>query len=153
MDKHIANDPNNPINNYPTKQEEKEQKFKDLLSDTLHELCEKWCDDNPFDYLDDNTVEYLHEYTADQIEEELEDNGFFDVEMIYYSNAMQYLKEHDNSLHESMQIASEHGYNTQDLNSELLASLLASRNKREDFNEYVFPKIADLILLHDYKNA
>ena len=66
---------------------------------------------------------------------------------------MEYLKEHDNSLNESLEIASEYGYNTENLNSELLASLLASRNKQQDFNEYVLPKIADLILLHDYKNA
>ena len=153
MDKHIQNDNNNPINQYPTKQEEKKQKFNDLLSDTLHELCKNYCDDNPFDYLDENTIEYLHEYTADQIHEELHENGFFHVEVIYYSKAMQYLTEHDTSLQESLEIAAEYGYNTENLNSELLASLLASRNKENNFYEYVYPKIADLILYHDYKNA
>ena len=153
MDKHIQNDNNNPINQYPTKQEEKQQKFKDLLSDTLFELCEEYLEDNPFDYLSEDTQENLHELTADQIEQELEENGFFDVEIIYYAKAIDYLKEHDASLNESLEIASMYGYNTENLNSELLASLLASRNKRENFNAYVFPKIADLILYNDYKSA
>ena len=146
MDKHTQFDNNNPINQFPTKQEEKEQKFKDMLSDTLYELCEEYLEDNPFDYLSEDTQENLHEYTVYEILQELEDNGFFDVEIIYYSKAMQYLMEHDTSLSESLEIASMYGYNTENLNSELLASLLASRNKRENFNAYVFPKLEELII-------
>ena len=146
MDKHTQFDNNNPINQFPTRQEEKQQKFKDMLSDTLFELCEKYLNDNPFDYLSEDIQENLHEYTADQIEEELQDNGFFDVEIIYYANAIDYLKEHDTSLNESLEIAAEYGYITEDLNSELLASLLASRNKKEDFAKYVFPKLEQLII-------
>lgn len=146
MDKHTQEDNNNPINQFPTKQEEKEQKFKDLLSDTLFELCEKYLDDNPFNYIGEWMQENLHEFTADEIEEELQEYGFFDVEIIYYSKAMHYLMEHDNSLKESLNIAAELCYETQNLNSELLASLLASRNKKEDFAKYVFPKLEKLIL-------
>ena len=146
MDKHIQEDRNNPINQYPTKQEEKQKKFNDLLSDTLYELCEKYLNDNPFDYLSEDMKENLHEFTAYEIQEELQEYGFFDVEIIYYSKAMQYLKEHDNSLRESLELAAELGYQTENLNSELLASLHASTKKEDDFYKYVRPELEKLII-------
>tara|TARA_R100000734_G_C3291311_1_gene83121 strand:+ start:358 stop:804 length:447 start_codon:yes stop_codon:yes gene_type:complete len=145
MDKHTQFDNNNPINQFPTAQEEKEQRLNELIGETLYELCEEYLEDNPLDYLSEDTQENLHELTDYQIAEELEDNGFFDVEIIYYANAIDYLREHDNSLRESLEIASEYGYKTEEINSELLASLLASRKKREDFYSYVLPKIQDII--------
>lgn len=57
----------------------------------------------------------------------------FDVDIIYYSKAIEYLAEHDPSLHECMSIASELCYDPSNLNSELLASLLASQNARSEF--------------------
>lgn len=63
----------------------------------------------------------------------LEDSQAFDVEIIYYSRAMEYLMENDNSLQESLSIADEYGFSAGSLNSEILASLLASRNSRDDF--------------------
>lgn len=71
----------------------------------------------------------------DELREYLENNNYFDVEIIYYSNAMEYLTEHDNSLQESLLIASDMGYEAKNINSELLASLLASQNVRNDFEE------------------
>ena len=65
----------------------------------------------------------------------MNDNGNLDVEIIYYATAMDYLRENDTSLNECMRIASEMGYTTENLNSELLASLLASENNREEFAE------------------
>ena len=53
------------------------------------------------------------------------------TECIYYSNAMKYLTEHDTSLNESLEIASEMGYEVGDLNSELLATLLMQRKESE----------------------
>ena len=53
------------------------------------------------------------------------------TECIYYSNAMKYLTEHDTSLNESLEIASEMGYEVEDLNSELLATLLMQRKELE----------------------
>ena len=53
------------------------------------------------------------------------------TECIYYSKAMKYLSEHDNSLNESLEIASEMGYEVEDLNSELLATLLMQRKELE----------------------
>ena len=71
----------------------------------------------------------------DSICQMIEDNNGFDIEIIYYSNAIDFLAENDASLHESLEIASEYGYETQNLNSEILASLLASKLAREEFFE------------------
>lgn len=75
------------------------------------------------------------ENAYDSIYEKIEDNNGFDIEIIYYSNAIAYLKENDPSLNESLEIASEYGFELKSLNSEVLASLLASRNARDEFYE------------------
>ena len=67
--------------------------------------------------------------------EMIEDNGGFDIEMIYYSKAIAYLAEHDPSLQISLEIAAGYGYEVKNLNSEILASLLASENVRNEFYE------------------
>jgi len=63
----------------------------------------------------------------------LDEKDAFNIEIIYYYNAMEYLKEHDNSLNESLNLAAQLCYEVQNLNSETLASLLASQNARNDF--------------------
>ena len=73
--------------------------------------------------------------TFDDLEQAIEDGNGFDVEIIYYSNAMKYLSENDASLKESLEIANDLGYEPKNLNSEILASLLASQNAREQFYE------------------
>ena len=75
-----------------------------------------------------------HESFED-LRDAIEDNNGFDVEIIYYSNAIEYLQKNDNSLRESMGLAAELGYSVENINSELLASLLASQNAREEFND------------------
>lgn len=65
----------------------------------------------------------------------IEDGNGFDVEIIYYSRAIQYLMDYDSSLRESLAIADELGYEPKNLSSETLASLLASQNARTDFQE------------------
>lgn len=72
----------------------------------------------------------------DELYEELENNGAFNVDIIYYSNAIQYLMKEDPSLRESLEMANEFGYDTANLSSEILASLLASQRVREDFQRY-----------------
>ena len=67
------------------------------------------------------------------IYEMLDKAGAFNIEIIYYSRAMDYLMNHDCSLNESLNIAAEIGYEVQNLNSEILASLLASTNARNEF--------------------
>lgn len=71
----------------------------------------------------------------DSIREMIEDNSGFDIEIIYYSKAIEFLAENDPSLQESLEIASDYGYEAQNLNSEILASLLASKLVREEFSD------------------
>lgn len=71
--------------------------------------------------------------TIDELEEYLEDNNLFDVEIIYYTRAMNYLMDHDFSLQQSLELANDMGYSLDQLSSEILASLLASKNARDDF--------------------
>ncbi len=76
-----------------------------------------------------------HNNAYDSIYEMIDDNGGFDVEIIYYSRAMEYLKENDPSLNRSLELASDMGFSLNDINSETLASLLASKLVREEFEE------------------
>ena len=69
------------------------------------------------------------------IYEMIDENNGFDMEVIYYASAMEYLMENDNSLRESLEIAHELEYTADKINSELLASLLKSQNERENFTE------------------
>ena len=71
----------------------------------------------------------------DSIYEMIEDKNGFDIEIIYYSRAMEYLIRNDPSLTESLEIAHDMGYTADNLNSEILASLLASKNSRNDFHD------------------
>lgn len=82
--------------------------------------------------------------TFDEIRTILDNNNAFQVEIIYYSNAIKYLQENDPSLRESLGIAQEFGYEVKNLNSEILASLLASENCRNEFEE-LENEISDLI--------
>lgn len=81
--------------------------------------------------------------TADEIRDILEDAGAFDVEIIYYGRAIEYLQQNDPSLRESLGIASDYGFELKNLSSEVLASLLASQNTREEFNE-VMSELEDI---------
>ena len=93
----------------------------------------QYCDD----YSDHVDLEYYitnsGAETIDELEEYMEDNGAFDVEIIYYANAMEYLSEEDPSLNQSIGIASDMGFELENINSETLASLLASQVEREHF--------------------
>lgn len=62
------------------------------------------------------------------------DNGFV-IEMVYYSNAIKYLKENDPSLRLSLELAADLGYQIHQVNSELLASILVSDIVRQEFQE------------------
>jgi len=84
------------------------------------------------DYLDEDDIEDIND--ADELYEELNDNGAFDIDIIYYNRAMKYLSENDFSLSESIEIAVDMGYELENINSELLASLHASQKAREDFH-------------------
>ena len=89
------------------------------------------------DFINEDYLEQILDSNNPYLEilEILEDNNAFDIEIIYYSKAIEYLKEHDCSLSDSLEIAEEYGYQLKDLNSEILASLLASQNCRNEFYE------------------
>lgn len=82
---------------------------------------------NPEDITDYNDA-------FEQIEEKIWDEGL-NVEIIYYASAIKYLQENDNSLQQSLGIANELGFTLENLNSETLASLLATQNNQEQFYE------------------
>jgi hypothetical protein len=63
-------------------------------------------------------------------------NNGFEVEIVYYSNAIEYLKRNDPSLSESMEIATQYDYKLYMLNSEVLASLHASQKAMCDYWDY-----------------
>ena len=54
-------------------------------------------------------------------------------EIIYYSKAIKYLMREDSSLYDSLSIASEYGFTTEQLNSELLATLLYQQKLTEQW--------------------
>jgi uncharacterized protein YfkK (UPF0435 family) len=63
----------------------------------------------------------------------IQDNNGFEVEIVYYSKAIKYLMDNDASLMDSIAIANDLGYETKNLTSELLATLLASQKCIEEF--------------------
>jgi hypothetical protein len=80
----------------------------------------------------------------DEIRDILDNNNAFYIEIIYYSTAIEYLQKNDPSLRESLGLASEMGFSLDKLNSETLASLLASENTRIEFEE-LESEVSDLI--------
>lgn len=72
-----------------------------------------------FEYFNKENENFLfddfREYLVDSI---------LNFEIIYYSKAIEYLKENDNSLTRSLEIADEQGFHVSKLNSEILATLL-----------------------------
>ena len=87
--------------------------------------------DNLINYVDIDAIDNDDAFTS--IYEMIEENYGFNIEIIYYSNAIKYLQENDPSLRESLEIAAEYGYEVKNLNSEVLASLLKSQNVRDEF--------------------
>jgi hypothetical protein len=83
------------------------------------------------DYIDIDNIDMDSPF--DSINDMIEDNGGFNIEIIYYFNAMEYLSKNDPSLTISINIASEYMEDFRSLNSEILASLLASQIVRQDF--------------------
>ena len=107
-----------------TEAETKLNLLDDLFNDYLDDICVS-------DYLDDDEIQDIND--AEELYEELNNSDAFNIEIIYYSRAMDYLSENDFSLSESIDIAVEFGYSLENINSELLASLHASEKAREDF--------------------
>lgn len=83
------------------------------------------------DYVNIEDIDFNDAFNS--IIDTLSDKEAFNIEIIYYSNAIDYLSKNDASLRESINIAIELGYDFKNINSELLASLLASQNVQNDF--------------------
>jgi intracellular sulfur oxidation DsrE/DsrF family protein len=83
-----------------------------------------------------NIDEIDHDNPAESIFDMINDNNGFEVEIVYYSNAIEYLKRNDPSLSESMEIATQYDYKLYMLNSEVLASLHASQKSMCDYWDY-----------------
>ena len=67
---------------------------------------------------EDEAIEYCHQ-----------------EEIIYYYRATEYLLENDSSLRDSLDLASEMGFTLENLNSEVLATLLYQRDLLESIEE------------------
>ena len=80
-----------------------------------------------------NDWDYIRSF--EDLEADLDSQNAFDGEIIYHSNAIEYLSENDPSLRESLELAEELGYDLKNLNSEILASLLKGQNLRADFEK------------------
>ncbi len=139
MDTHTQNNPLNPINY----KEDREHAKNQLIYETLQSLSLEYLGEDATEYM--GSPEELADYDTHQIFDELQDNGFFNVEIIYYYKAIEYLKQNDSSLCESLEIANEYGYTLENINSELLASLHASNQRINKFWEDVEPKLNELI--------
>ena len=139
MDTHTQHDPNNP-NNYTPSAEDLQTARDEEIINLLDELADKFIGDTPSEYLSIKTD--LKD--VNDLFDDLQTNGYFNEEVIYYSSAIRYLKDNDPSLCESLEIANEYGYTTENLNSELLATLHASQKKENTFFEDIAPELENL---------
>ena len=79
-------------------------------------------------YNDINTLEDFEDCLNERIRE---------IEIIYYFNAINILREEDQSLTESFEIASDFGFELKNLNSEVLASLLIQNRCFEELSDLI----------------
>jgi len=98
------------------------------ISNKLQQIAE----DNQFDIDLQNL--YYNEDTFNDFCDKVH-NAIMEEDIIYYHVAMKYLLREDTSLSESLEIASEYGYTTENLNSELLATLLYQQNLTNQWYE------------------
>ena len=92
-------------------------------------------DNHGFDFIQASDVESWHE-DNDDIGEKIQER-INEQEVIYYHKAMEYLTENDTSLNNSMQLASDMGYEADKINSELLATLLLQDNLTQKAHKLV----------------
>tara|TARA_R110000796_G_scaffold155109_1_gene271819 strand:+ start:807 stop:1169 length:363 start_codon:yes stop_codon:yes gene_type:complete len=85
-----------------------------------------------------NIFEYFNKENEDFIFDDFREciiESILNFEIIYYTKAMAYLTEKDNSLRRSLEIAEVQGFEVKNLNSELLAALLYQDELYNDWNE------------------
>ena len=84
------------------------------------------------DHIEENDEETTEEKARDTLTDAINEQ-----EIIYYSKAIEYLKDNDASLCESIRIAHDYGYELKNINSELLATLLYQRNLSEELENFL----------------
>lgn len=98
-----------------------------------NELSDYYINSIAIDDIDLSDIENSVEEYLDNELENWRHDGRGDI--IYYSNAMEFLMENDASLNRSLTIASEFGFEPHNLNSEILASLLNTQMMEEEYDE------------------
>lgn len=83
--------------------------------------------------LDLTTIGNISDF--DELTDALQDADAFRVEIIYYGEAMRYLMDNDPGLTDSLGLAQGMGYDPIYLNSEILASILASNAANSDYQD------------------
>ena len=130
----------NPINHTPSVEDLQIIRDEKII-DLLNTLADKYIGDTPSEYLSIKT-----DLTdVNDIFDDLQNNGYFNEEIIYYSSAIRYLKDNDPSLCESLEIATDYGYEAKNLNSEVLATLHASKEKEDIYFTYIHDELETLI--------
>ena len=92
-------------------------------------LLSEWID-FPEDEFTLQQYEYKSEFKHDFLE--YFEQRIYECNIIGYMQAMDFLTQHDKSLNDSIEIASDLGYNIKQINSELLATLLLQENLKAD---------------------
>lgn len=87
------------------------------------------------DYQLQSIIESSDEKPFDTLNSILEESTIWEeIYIMYYASAMQYLIDYDITLYRAMEVAENLGYTPKQLNSELLASILAADIAREELN-------------------
>ena len=114
-----------------------------IRNNELEELVEEF---NKQQYLSDHTEDieialsyFMEDYEADELDvntfiEHYEETYINSAEVIYYHNAIDILKEEDPSLKESLELSKDMGYDLDNINSELLATILLQGLLKEELN-------------------
>lgn len=106
----------------------KQEQLETILKDTnLLDIIDA---PNFEDFEDDENA--LRDYIQERI---------YEHEIIYYHRAMEYLKENDPSLMESLELANDCGYSPAKLNSEILATLHIQRAMSEELGGLDFSEL------------
>ena len=106
------------------------QETKNKIEQFLKELHLPYID--ILEYIDIEEIDFKNSHET--IYDLLNSSDAFNIEIIYYYIAIEYLREYDCSISISIEIPSEYGYKLEDINSELLASLLASKNAQINYS-------------------
>lgn len=105
---------------------EKEESVIDKIQDLIDDTDDLSSISFDMDESDISSADDVFEYIEDRINE---------IEVIYYDNAMKILSKYDPSLRESLEYASDLGYDCKDLNSELLATIACQEWARQDLDD------------------